>query len=53
METVFNQELNEHFRTTWAFYDPDATGFMPLSKLKSFLFMLGPPLGWKQEEYLR
>lgn len=50
-ETVFNPELSENFRDTWAQYDPDATGFLPITRLKSFLFALGAPLGW-DESYL-
>jgi hypothetical protein len=45
---VFNSEVKESFRNAWAIYDPDATGFMPILKIKSFLFELHEPLGWNE-----
>jgi len=36
----------QHYRKIWADFDPEATTFIPISKLKPFLFKLGSPLGW-------
>ncbi len=58
---MLNSDLSDHFRETWALFDPDATTFMAVNLYSSFLLHLGEPLGWdpsyefnylKQEEYL-
>ncbi len=43
---IVNADIQYHFKQCWAKYDPFATGFMSKDNLKSFLFNLGPPLGW-------
>ena len=43
---LFNIDMNEKFRDTWKQYDPDATTFISLYQLRSFLFSLGAPLGF-------
>jgi hypothetical protein len=56
-----SSELNDHFRNTWALFDPDASGFIRCHSYRRFLIALGEPLGWnvsfehsylKQQEYL-
>jgi lysylphosphatidylglycerol synthetase-like protein (DUF2156 family) len=41
-----SSDLNEHFRKTWALFDPDATGFIRTHSYRRFLIALGEPLGW-------
>ncbi|TNV88156.1 hypothetical protein FGO68_gene6076 [Halteria grandinella] len=43
---AFNNDIREHFREVWADFDPDATTFIRLSELRTFLFALGQPLGF-------
>ena len=43
---LFNQQSLDHFRDVWAKYDPDATTFLKISRIKDMLFDLGSPLGW-------
>lgn len=56
-----NNQLSDFFRDQWAYYDPDATGFIKCSHYPRFLMSLGEPLGWdityehsfiKQREYM-
>lgn len=56
-----SSDLNDHFRDTWAKFDPDASGFIRCHSYRRFLIALGEPLGWnvtfehsylKQQEYL-
>mmetsp|Transcript_9429 Transcript_9429/g.11185 ORF Transcript_9429/g.11185 Transcript_9429/m.11185 type:complete len:163 (+) Transcript_9429:199-687(+) len=34
------------YRSSWAEFDPDATGFIHASKFGELMFRFGPPLGW-------
>ena len=43
---LFNNDTLSQFRNVWADYDPEATTFIPIPELKSFLFALGHPLGF-------
>ncbi len=43
---VFNNESLESFKKSWAEFDPEATSFLPIKHLRSFLFKLGDPMGW-------
>ena len=43
---LFNQQTLDNFRDVWAKYDPDATTFIKISKIKDLLLDLGEPLGW-------
>ena len=43
---LFNIDMNDRFREIWAEFDPEATTFIPLYKLRDFLFALGEPLGF-------
>jgi Ion transport protein/Voltage-dependent L-type calcium channel, IQ-associated len=43
---LFNIDMNDKFRETWAEFDPEATTFIPMYKLRDFLFALGEPLGF-------
>lgn len=45
-QRLFNDEINEKFRKVWSEFDPDATSFIKLKDLRSFLFALGEPLGF-------
>lgn len=65
-----NHSMHERFREIWSDFDPDvnfvplifqATSFIKVGSLSSFLIALGAPLGWdttfennynKQQEYL-
>jgi hypothetical protein len=56
-----SSDLNDHFRKSWAIFDPDASGFIRIHSYRKFLIVLGEPLGWnvtyehdfiKQQEYL-
>jgi len=38
--------MNDHFREVWADFDPEATSFINMSQLRSFLIALGEPLGF-------
>lgn len=46
---LFNEEKIEKFNETWVKYDPDATGFIPISDLRDFLKLLGAPLGFSED----
>jgi len=40
--------LTQHFRKTWAEFDPNATTFIYLYQLRGFLSKLGSPLGFEK-----
>lgn len=42
---TINSNLLEHFRKTWALYDPQGTGFLNVGMLVPFLKKLNAPLG--------
>ena len=53
--------MSDFFRDQWAYFDPDATGFIKTVHYPKFLLSLGEPLGWdityehsfiKQREYM-
>ena len=41
-------DMIEDFRDVWSKFDPSATGFIKVKRLKQFLLKLGSPLGWEQ-----
>ena len=43
---MFNYDMSEKFRDVWTEYDPEATTFIKMKDLRSFLFALGEPLGF-------
>lgn len=45
---LFNVEMKEKFKEVWAEFDPDATCFIKLADLRTFLFALGSPLGFDE-----
>lgn len=45
---LFNHDMLEHFRQIWATFDPEATSYIKLNELRSFLFALGRPLGFDE-----
>jgi hypothetical protein len=48
-EGVLLPENYHNFTTTWAFFDPEATGFIEWHCLPRFLQMLDPPMGFGQD----
>lgn len=46
---LFKVEARNLFTRVWSEFDPEASGFIPISDLVPFLFKLGAPLGWDSD----
>jgi len=45
-QRVINGDTLNSFKSVWAEFDPEGTGFIRMKDLKEFLSALGPPLGF-------
>lgn len=48
----FTPDMADHFKEVWSFFDPEATGLIPMRKFEKFMIQLEMPLGWSLEEAL-
>ena len=46
---MLTPELSATFFDSWALFDPDATGLIPMHQFSDLMFQLGSPLGWDVE----
>ena len=45
---LFNNQMNQTFRESWADYDNEATTFIDIHHLRDFLASIGSPLGFDE-----